>query len=307
MNISVSNLTYQSSENCQLTGYKWTSDEKAIGLIVLVHGMAEHIERYEEFANFLVTKGYIVYGYNQRGHKGSILSYDDYGYMSDEDNFSAMLHDIDLVVDDAKKTYPDLPVYLFGHSMGSFLSTRYIELHSVKLNGAIICGTGLSPLPVLKLGRFFAKGIMKSNGRRYRSEFINNLAFGSYNKKFEKRTDCDWLNRNQEEIDKYVADKYCGGIFTVSFFHDFFNCMIDIQKNFDIIPREFPILLISGTMDPVGGYGKQVTKLYKKLRSKGFSDVIEILYKDARHEILKELDKKQTLEDVNFWLEKHNK
>ncbi len=292
------------SENALVTGLIWELDDpKAI--VVLSHGMAEHIERYEPFATFLVSQGFKVYGHNHRGHKGSILSDLDYGYMSDEDNFKAMLEDLDKVIDKAKDENPDKKVFIFGHSMGSFLTQRYIELHPNKLDGAIVCGTGMSPKGILGLGRFFAKMIMNSKGRRHKSNFINNMAFGSYNNKFEKRTEYDWLNRNQEEVDKYIADPYCGGIFTVSFFYDFFGCMKDIQDSFDLIPKDFPILLISGEMDPVGGYSKQVKNLYKKLKKIGINDISLTLYKDARHEILLELDHEQTFNDCLNWLNKH--
>lgn len=292
------------SENALVTGLIWELDDpKAI--VVLSHGMAEHIERYEPFATFLVSQGFKVYGHNHRGHKGSILSDLDYGYMSDEDNFKAMLEDLDKVIDKAKDENPNKKVFIFGHSMGSFLTQRYIELHPNKLDGAIVCGTGMSPKGILGLGRFFAKMIMNSKGRRHKSNFINNMAFGSYNNKFEKRTEYDWLNRNQEEVDKYIADPYCGGIFTVSFFYDFFGCMKDIQDSFDLIPKDFPILLISGEMDPVGGYSKQVKNLYKKLKKIGINDISLTLYKDARHEILLELDHEQTFNDCLNWLNKH--
>ena len=149
------------SENALVTGLIWEcEDPKAI--VVLSHGMAEHIERYEPFASVLISQGFKVYGHNHRGHKGSILSDLDYGYMSDEDNFKAMLEDLDKVIDKAKDENPDKKVFIFGHSMGSFLTQRYIELHPNKLDGAIVCGTGMSPKGILGLGRFFAKMIMNS-------------------------------------------------------------------------------------------------------------------------------------------------
>ena len=313
MEIIKTNYKMSSTENALLTGYLWSSkenmpdseakDPKAV--ILLCHGMAEYIDRYNPFANFLVENGFVVYGFNHRGHKGSILTDEDYGYMSDQDNFDAMLTDIDGEVELAESEYPGKDIFIFGHSMGSFITQRYIELHPNKVKGAIVCGTGMSPKGILGLGRFFAKCIMNSKGRRHRSKFINGMAFGSYNNKFEKRTEYDWLNRKQEEVDKYIADKYCGGIFTVSFFYDFFGCLKAIQENFELIPKELPILLISGSMDPVGGYSKQVKNLYNKLKKIGINDIDMILYQNARHEILMEIDHEQTFKDVLGWLEKH--
>ena len=303
MEITKTNLKFIATENATLTGYKWTPKTEVNAVVVLCHGMAEHIDRYEGFANYLASNNIGVIGYNHRGHKGSIIIDDDYGYMSDIDNFKAMINDLDLVIDFTKKEFPDKEIFLFGHSMGSFITQRYIELHANKLKGAIVCGSGLNPKAILNLGACLAKMIMKSKGRRHRSKFIDNMAFGSYNNKFEKRTQYDWLNRKQDEVDKYIADPYCGGLFTVSFFYDFFNCMKDIQDNFDLIPKDFPILLVSGSMDPVGNYSKAVNALYEKLKHIGITDLKEILYQDARHEILLEIDHEETFNDVKSWLE----
>lgn len=297
-------IIYNLSHNGIIKGYKWEI-ENPKAIVVLTHGMAEHILRYDEFAKVLNENNFTVYGHNHRGHKDSILSYSDYGYMDDEDNFGILVKDLNEIIDKIIIDNPNLPIFLFGHSMGSFVSQRYIELYGNKLNGVILCGTSKNPNSLIKMGSFLSKIIMKAKGRRYRSKFIDKVAFGSYNKKIKnKRTDLDWLSRDPNEVDKYIEDKYCGGVFTVSYFYDLSKGFSDINQNFDLIPKNLPILIISGDKDPVGGYGKYVTNLYKTLNNIDVKDLELILYKDARHELLKETSKLQTHLDVIKWLNK---
>lgn len=298
-------IYYNLSQNGNIKGYQWIYPDKDIkGVLVISHGMAEHINRYDEFALELCNQGYTVFGHNHRGHKDSILTDDDYGYMNDEDNFNILVSDLLEIINKIKEQYPNLPLYLFGHSMGSFVSQRFVELYGNKIQGLILCGSSKNPKILVNMGIFLSKMVMNIKGRRYRSKFINNIVFGSYNNKFKpNKTDFDWLNSNSDEVDIYVNDKYCGGIFTVSYFYDFFRGLNTICKNYDLIPKKLPILIISGDKDPVGGYGKYITNLYSTLKNKEIIDLEMILYKNGRHEILKEYSKKQTFNDVINWLE----
>lgn len=296
---------YNLSQNGTIKGYKWASEtiENIKGIVVISHGMAEHINRYDEFAQELCKSGYIVFGHNHRGHKDSILTDEDYGYMSDEDNFNILVDDLSEIINQIKRENPQLPIYLFGHSMGSFVSQRYVELYGNKIDGLILCGSSKNPTFLVKSGILLAKTVMNIKGRRYRSKFIDKVVFGSYNKKFKpNNTSFDWLNSNPDEVKIYMDDKYCGGIFTVSYFYDFFKGLKEISQNYDLIPKKLPILIISGDKDPVGGYGKYITNLYKTLKNENIDDLEMILYKNGRHEILKEYSKKQTFNDVINWL-----
>lgn len=298
-------IYYSLSQNGNVKGYQWIYPDSVIkGIVVISHGMAEHIDRYDEFALELCNHGYTVFGHNHRGHKDSILTDEDYGYMNDEDNFNILVSDLLEIINKVKEKYPNLPLYLFGHSMGSFVSQRFIELYGSKVNGVILCGSSKNPGFLVNMGIMLSKIVMNIKGRRYRSKFVNNIVFGSYNKKFKpNKTDSDWLNSNPTEVALYVNDKYCGGIFTVSYFYDFFRGLKTISQNYDLIPKKLPILIISGDKDPVGGYGKYITNLYTTLKNKEINDLEMILYKNGRHEILKEYSKKQTFNDVINWLE----
>ena len=305
-NIIKHEILYNLSQKGTIKGYKWINDnQNNKAIVVISHGMAEHIDRYEEFANKLCDSGYIVFGHNHRGHKDSILTYSDYGYMSDEDNFSILVSDLHEIINKVKEEYPDLPIYLFGHSMGSYVSQRFAQLYGNMIQGVILSGSSKNPNLLVKLGMISSKIIMEAKGRRYRSRFIDRLAFGTYNSRIKNsKTEFDWLSRDEAEVNKYIEDKYCGGVFTVSFFYDLSKGFKEINQNFDLIPKRLPILIISGEKDPVGGYGKYVTNLYNTLREKEINDIEMILYKDARHELFKEFNKLQTYLDIIKWLNK---
>ncbi|MDD4001100.1 MAG: alpha/beta fold hydrolase, partial [Bacilli bacterium] len=228
------------SKNGLLEVHKW-SEEKLNhrAVIILVHGMAEHIERYKEFSEKLNKAGFLVYGYNQRGHKGSIVNKDDYGYMSDEDNFSILVSDLNELVDLVKSENPVLPVFIFGHSMGSFVTQRFIQLQGLKVDGIILCGSAKQPNFALRAGILIARTIARAKGVRYRSKFLDNLTFGSYNKYFRPNiTTFDWLNRDLAEVQKYIDDEYCGGIFTAGYFRDFLRGLKTINQNYELVPKE---------------------------------------------------------------------
>jgi alpha-beta hydrolase superfamily lysophospholipase len=287
--------------------FKWYDEARAAyqGVVLIVHGMAEHIERYDEFANFLAENGYIVYGHNQRGHKGSIQSDDDYGYMSADDNFFILVSDVDEIVDKLAKEYQDLPLYLFGHSMGSFVAQRYAQLHGKKIDGMILSGSSKYSKPLLLSGTVLSWLVRKIKGPRHRSKLLYNLIFGAFNRKFRPtRTDADWLNTVPAEVDKYITDKYCGGILTAAFYHDFLRCLKELNANYDLIPKDLPIMIISGEKDACGGLSKLIIKLYKKFKQLNIFDLTFKLYPEARHEIIHEKCKDEVYSDCLEWLNK---
>lgn len=291
---------YNFSENGTIHGYKWYDENlnQYKGVVILVHGMAEHIERYEEFAQLLIKNGYIVYGNNQRGHKDTSTK-ENYGYMSDNDNLQILVNDIYELQKMIEAEYPDLPINIFGHSMGSFVTQRYIELYGQSLNSAVLCGSALQPKALISMGYFISNLVCKIKGRHYRSKLLDNLSFGSYNKMFKpNRTDFDWLNRDEKEVDKYINDEYCGGIFTASYFKDFMKHLKTTVKDFNLVPKQLPIFIISGSDDPVGGKSKYVKALYEKFLSLNIASVQMKLYEGARHEILLELCKEEVMNDV---------
>lgn len=278
------------------------------GIVLIVHGMAEHIDRYDNFGFSLAKAGYIVYGYNQRGHKEHLINKDDYGYISDNDGFKVLVNDLSSIYNKLKDLYPHLPIFLFGHSMGSFVQQRFIQLKKQNFDGLILSGSARNPNLRLYFGLLVAKISVMFYGRRYRSKILNKLIFESYNKLFKpNRTSLDWLNRDKKEVDKYDKDDYCGGLFTNSYYKDFFKCLIKINNNNNLINKNLPILLISGSDDPVGGMGKFVKSLYNSYKKLKIKDVKILLYNGARHEILLETNKEEIYSDIIKWLNNHIK
>lgn len=295
-----------STKNVTLYGYITEPEGNVKGVVQICHGMAEHIERYFDFMDFLSNNGYIVVGYNQRGHGKTAGSVEKQGYMDDEDNFDILVQDVHIVHEYVKKLYPNMIYYQFGHSMGSFVSQRYTELYGNEIDGLILCGSSFNKGLSINLGYLIASLITSIKGREYKSMFVDNVAFGSYNKKFKpNKTNVDWLSRDHESNLKYIDDEYCGAIFSVSYFKDLSHGFKQITKNFNLMRKDLPVLIISGDADPVGNYGKGTTKLYKNFKKQGVTDVTLKLYKDARHELLNEINKEEVANDVLVWLNNH--
>ena len=243
------------------------------------------------------------------GHGKSVKNDDELGYFGEKDGYKTLVNDVKLVTDLAKDKYPELPVFLFGHSMGSFIARYYTQLYSAGIKGAVFCGTA-GPNPGAKVGVMLANMIIKQKGSHYRSKLIDKIAFGSYNKKCRpQRTPFDWLTKDNAIVDKYIDDKYCGFLFTAAGYRDLFNLLITVNRPewFTSFNNDFPVLLIAGEDDPVGSYGAGVKKVYDSLVSAGHNNVEMKLYPGDRHEILNETDKKNVFADVLMWLEKTNK
>ena len=294
-------------QDVTLYGDKYIPASVAKGTIEIIHGMAEHRKRYDAFASFLATQGYITYIYDQRGHGETAGSIENVGYMSDIDNFKVLVDDARIVSEYIKAENPNLPIFVFGHSMGSFITQRFSELYGKTINGAILCGSNYTKSGLYSIGILIAKIITKAKGRTYHSKFVTDLSFGSYNKPFKpNRTDFDWLSVNTENVDKYIADEYCGTMFSVSYFLDLLRGFKDISSSYEVISPDLPMYLISGSDDPVGNMSKGVIKLEKALKKNFIKDVSMKLYQGKRHEILNEDNKEEVYEDVLNWINKHN-
>lgn len=300
-------FSMQSFEELELNGYVWQplNDERLKGVVVIAHGMAETIERYHAFAEFLTEHGYVVYGINQRGHgpKAEML-----GYLG-EDGWYKMKEDLKHVVETAKAAHVGVPVFVLGHSMGSFLTRDFLLDYSYLLDGVIISGTGFYPKLQLKLGQWLSKRDIDKHGDRHISNFIDKMAFGKNNKKIKgARTPFDWLSRDRDIVDAYLADPLCGIVHPSSFFYHFFTALERILYNgeFSNFKSQVPMFILSGDMDPVGSYGKGVEKsaeIYKKI---GFDTQVK-LYKEGRHEMMNETNRTEVFGDIIAWLDAHVK
>ena len=276
------------------------------GIVQISHGMAEHQSRYAPFARFLNTNGYVVFINDHLGHGKSIANYDELGYFGKRDGYIYLIDDMKKVNDIAREQYPGLPVILFGHSMGSFLSRFYVEKYGNTVDGAIFCGTS-GANPAVDMGLAVIKAVTAAKGDHYRSQLINKLAFGSYNKRIKPaRTDFDWLSTNKENVDKYIADPLCGFLFTTNGYRDLLKLLKVINRLewYTSVRLDLPMLLISGEEDPVGNYGKGVKQVCDGLKDSKHENVEMKLYPGDRHEILNEQDRLDVYNDVLDWINK---
>lgn len=301
---------FNNSEGSSITYYKWGSTKNPKAIIQLVHGMSEWVGRYNYLAEKLVDEGYLVYGHDHCGHGNSSKSSDELGYIGKKNGFYLMIEDIKEVNSIIRKENEDVPVILFGHSMGSFLSQRYLEEYGETIDGLILSGTNGKPKAFTKTGLLVCKIEMMLKGDRNRSKLMDKLSFGGFNSSVENpKTGFDWLCSDKNEVDKYIEDEYCGFVYPTKFYRDLINGLWDIHKpeNLNKIKKlNIPIYIFAGDRDPVGYMGKGIINLYDTYYKIGVNDLKYKLYKDGRHEMLNEVNRDEVILDVISWIESHN-
>ncbi|MCM1043952.1 MAG: lysophospholipase [Candidatus Gastranaerophilales bacterium] len=275
-------------------------------VLQIVHGMAEYMERYEELAAFLTEKGFVVTGEDHLGHGKSVPEGGRFGYFCEQDPATVVVRDVHRLKKLTQELYPSAPYVILGHSMGSFILRNYLCKYGSGISGAVIVGTGMQSRGLIAFSKMVAAIQKLFCGGKHVSQLINVATFGSYTKRIENpRTLADWLSRNEENVDRYVADPLCNFTFTVNGFQTLFELISRIQKpeNLKKVPKELPILMVSGADDPVGAYGEGVRKAYDSLRKAGVKDVGIKLYDGDRHELLNETDRAQVWADIYDWME----
>jgi len=274
-------------------------------IVQISHGMAEHAERYREFAKYLNTKGIGVYTNDHRGHGKTAETIENVGYFADESGWDLVVNDMFQLTELIRNTHAGLPVFLFGHSMGAYLAQDYITRSESDIDGVIMSGTVGDQGILGDIGIIIAKLSCKLRGRKVPDKLLDKLSFGSYNKKFKPaRTKFDWLSRDKEVADKYIADEFCGGIFSSGFFLDLFRGIkkINRRENMKKVSGGLPFFFMSGERDPVGANNRRVKKLIKAFEKSGVKDISFKFYKDARHEMLKEINKEEVFSDISGWI-----
>ena len=281
----------------------WEPENQPKAVLQIVHGMAEHIERYDRFARYLNQNSILVVGADNASHGKSISKDGIRGYFGAEHGWNSLIQDIQSVHSIIKQSYCGLPCILFGHSMGSFLARSYAARHGDDLDGFIFCGTA-GKNPALPVAKVLARSEIRKNGASTPSRLLDKLSFGAYNNAFKpNRTPFDWLSRDEAEVDKYVDDPACGFVFTAAGFRDLFDGLGEVSgpQWARRVPKR-PILLIAGDADPVGANGKGVKQVEAWLVQSGHR-VKCILYPGARHELLNETNREQVSDDVRLFVE----
>ena len=282
----------------------WTVDDP-VATLQISHGMIEHILRYTDFAKYLNSNRISVFGHDHLGHGGT--SPDDLGTIAESDGDEHLVEDLYLVTREIDRRCPGIPHFILGHSMGSFVVRRYLTRYGEMVDGAVIVGTGnQSPLSV-SFGKLVATILVKTKGPRYVSPFLNRTVLEGNDKAFdEPALPNRWISRDEETVKAYNADPYSSFKFTVSGFRDLFTLIGKVVRCEDIegIPKGLPIILLSGSDDPVGERGKGVRRAEKNLEKAGMHPDM-ILYEGGRHEILNETNRDEVYKDILYWLKDH--
>ena len=279
-------------------------------VLQMTHGMVEYIGRYEELARFLAGQGIAAVGHDHLGHGGTAATKEDYGYFGRPDGNRLLLDDIFAVTRWAKAlpALAGLPWFLLGHSMGSFYARQYLCEHGGELSGAILMGTGWQPRAAALAGRALCHLLAAFKGWHYRSKLVDGMAFGSYNRSFAPaRTSKDWLNRDGREVDRYLADERCSFRFTLNGYDSLFTGLARLcdRRLLAQVPKDLPLLFLSGADDPVGSRGKGVERAAQSLRDAGVRHIAVKLYPAARHELLLELNRQEVFADIQAFIDQH--
>lgn len=291
--------------------HSWLPDGEVKGIVLLSHGMTEHASRYERLGRLLTEKGVALYAEDHRGHGETARLAEEngtgmFGYLADRDGFFRVVDDIHEELVMVKNLHPGKKIVLFGHSFGSFISQCFLEKYGESLDGCILCGTAGPRYGLVESARAVGNIIKFFTGRKHVSPLMDKLAFGSYNSRIkDRRTNFDWLSRDNAQVDKYIEDPWCGYVCTIGFFCDMFAGLsyIHRKENMAKVPKNLPVHFIDGTGDPVGDYAESVKNLCEIYRSNGVKNADIKLFEDARHELLNETNREEVEADVLAWVE----
>lgn len=287
---------------------KWEPDtEEVNGILQITHGMVEYVERYEDFAEYMTKKGFLVVGHDHLGHGDSVVSQEYWGYFAPKNGSDILIDDMNTLRTMTQKEYPDIPYFMLGHSMGSYLLRKYLSKYGQNLRGAIVMGTGSEVDKRVQMGKRVCKFLAFFRGWNYRSKLVNNMVFSGNNKRLEAEEPGAWLTKDKDIVKAYNSEARCSFIFTLNGFYNLFDTIhyINQPENINAIPKELPLFFVAGEDDPVGNYGKGVKEAYETYEKAGIEDITWKLYPTDRHEILNELDREKVYEDIYAWMKVH--
>ena len=293
------------SDGFPVAMYEWTPEQKPKAVLHIVHGMAEHAQRYDRFAQEACTRGFAVCAADHRGHGKTAQDTASLGYLSDGDGFGRVVEDQAEINAEIRERFPSLPIIIIGHSFGSFVTQGYIERHGSSVTAAVLIGSA-GPNPSIGFASLLAALNCVLKGRKAPAKLMTTLIFGSYNHGIrDAKTASDWLSRDAAEVQKYCDDERCGFVCTAGFYRDFMRGLQRIHKQEAIrsIPVGLPILITSGSEDPVSNKAKSIAALYQLYQAAGIADVTLKIYDGARHEILNETNRAEVTADILRWIE----
>ena len=290
---------------------RWIPQDGHIRAILqITHGMIEYIERYKPFAEFLTQQGFLVVGHDHLGHGESVASNADWGYMAEGSPSDMLIADMHKLRELTESAYPDVPYFMLGHSMGSYMLRKYLAFYGEGLTGAIIMGTGTVADGTTKLGMRIARMQARIFGWHHRGKFLQKLSYDAPYKRYDvtgKDKNNSWLTKDTAIVEKYYSDPRCTFVFTLNGYMGLFEAVLfsNQQENVEKVPKELPIFFVSGAEDPVGTLGKGVKLVYDKFEAAGMKDITWKLYENDRHEILNETDRDVVYSDILAWMNVH--
>ncbi len=283
--------------------------EQPRAIVQLIHGMAEHIGRYEAFARFLAEQGFAVCGHDHIGHGGTADAPERLGLMPAKDGADVLVADVQGLRERVAARFPSgTPYFMFGHSMGSLVLRCYLPVHGQGLAGAVICGTAMPPRLVSKAGNLLARAVVALRGADAKSALLHRLADGAYSHAIpDARTPFDWLSRDPEVVDAFAADERAGFMFSAGAYAALTGAAYRAAAPaaFEGVPKGLPVLVMAGDHDPVGDDGRAPERVARRLEQAGVRDVTLVLYPGMRHEVLNEVGREEVWADVLAWLEAH--
>ena len=295
---------YDSKGAGKIHGCRWTPEESPRAVVQIVHGIAEYVERYDEFAAYLNGLGFLVVAEDHMGHGQSVGENGIQGYF--HGGWFTAVEDTMTLLRKTQAAYPDIPYVLFGHSMGSFMArTILCKYPDSGISAAVICGTGWQPAALLPPVTRFIEAVCRKDGEDQPSAFLENLVFGSYNRRVEHpRTAYDWLSRDAKIVDAYIAHPMCGFTPTAGLLREMMKGLTYIEKpaHLEAMKKDLPVFFVAGGDDPVGSYGKGVRCTVSQFKKAGMTDVSCRIYPLCRHEILNEINRQEIFEDIGGWI-----
>lgn len=276
----------------------WSPQKEAVGILQIIHGMGEHGGRYDELARRMNMEGYLVVATDHRGHGLSVEDIEGLGDISLP--FDTLIEDEVELTQLLKRRYPELPLFILGHSMGSFMAQGHMKISTEEIEGYILSGSCRTPYLKTAMGSKLGR-IIEVIKRNKKSKLMNKLLFAGYNRAIKERvTAFDWLSRDRMVVAKYIDDPCCGFVYTSGFYASFLSYLSKLfhRHDFDGLSRDIPILIMSGDRDPVGLYGRGVRRLAHFYEGMGFQKLKLNLYPGGRHEMINEINRVEVHEDI---------
>ena len=288
---------------CRIHGCEFLPEGEVRAVVIIHHGMAEHISRYADYVKHLTDMGYAVFMHDMANHGKSNQKTELLGYFGENDGYKNLVKDLKTVYDLAKKEFPDKKIIMFGHSMGSFIVRCFDCAYPGASDASVYMGTGGSN-PAAGMGKAISNLIASIKGSTYKSKMLDKITFGSFNKKTDKKTSFDWLTRDSAIVQKYIDDDYCGFLFTVKGMNDLVNLNVwaNSAECYNTVKKDLPILLVAGADDPVGAYSKGINEVADKMKASGHTNVTVKLFPGCRHEVLNETNRQEVYEGIDAFL-----